>query len=115
MTYRGFCPCFLVEKTFREFFFASKFGGTMYFDIMFFPASIGGSCRRIGSFITGKEPKTVIGKAERDEITGFAEEIIRTREMVSMERPILVKMNKNIYEPPVDPVSDVFSWKGRRI
>ena len=114
MTFGGVCPCFLVENTFQEFFFAHQ-GGTITFDIFFFHESINGSCRRIGSFRTMKRPRTAIGKVEMDEITGIAEEIIRTREIVSMESPILVKWSKEAMYAPVDPVSDVFSWKGRRI
>jgi len=114
MRFGGTCPCFLVEKTFQEFFFSNQ-GGTMCFDILFFPTSINGSCRRIGSFRTRKKPRTEIGKAEKSEIAGFAEEIIGTWEMVSMERPMLVKWDKGAMEMPVGSVSDVFSWKGRRI
>ena len=114
MTYRGFCPCFLVESFHKKFFFDPQ-GGTVEFDVFFFPENIDGSCRRIGSFRTRKKTRTVFGKAERSEIVCLAEEIIRTRETVSMERPMLVNCSENLEESPLDPASEVFSWKGRRI
>jgi hypothetical protein len=108
MTFGGSCPCFLVKRSFQEHFFEKRFSSErMMFDIMFFPESINGNYVMISSFMMGKKPRTEV--AFRD-IAEPAEEIIKSNEMVSMERPVMVRW-------PSDGTGDMerFMWKGRRI
>lgn len=109
MRFGGSCPCFLVKRSFQEYFFEKKYSeGRMMFDIMFFPESINGNYMQISSFMMGKRPRTEVAFMD---IAEPAEEIIRSNEMVSMERPIMVRW-------PTDGITcdeERFMWKGRRI